>query len=163
MKKRWLAAALVLVLTGCGRQETFETVTDVPDVPVVAQAAKIQVSLPPEAAAPAVQSDAGRLYLCGDYEIAIQTLASGDLDATIRSLCGYGRDALTVLETKQEGVRRYSFVWTAMAEQGEQVGRAAILDDGAHHYALTVLCDAEAAGKHSAALQDLFSSFRIAP
>ena len=163
MKKRWFAVLFALVLTGCGSRETFETVSDVQDAPVVAQAAKIQVSLPPEAAAPAVQSDAGRLYLCGDYEIAIQTLTAGDLDATIRSLCGYGREALTVLETQREGIPCYSFVWTAMGEQGEQVGRAAVLDDGTHHYALTVLCDAETAGKHGPAWQDLFSSFRIAP
>lgn len=163
LKKLWLAMAFALLLGGCGSQETFETVSDVQDAPVAAQAAKIQVQLPPEAAAPAVQSDAGRLYLCGDYEIALQTMESGDLDATVRSLCGYGREDVTVLETEQEGIRRYSFVWATLGEQGQQVGRAAILDDGTHHYTLSVLCNADTAGEHSLAWQEMFSSFRIAP
>jgi hypothetical protein len=162
MKKLMILLLLAaLLLTGCGSSETFETVSDEWASPVSVQASQIRVTLPPEAAAPAVESDAGRIYLCEDYEITVQTLSAGDVDATVRSVCGYGREDLTLLETMSDGVKRYEFVWTSVGETGDRVGRAAILDDGSHHYVLTVLGDAKSAGNHTAVWQEMFGSFNI--
>ena len=75
--KIWVVLlALALCLTGCGSQQTMETVADEWVVPVMAQPKQITVKLPGEAAMPAAESDSGRLYLCQDYEIALQTLDS---------------------------------------------------------------------------------------
>ena len=65
------------------------------------------------------------------YEIMVETMASGDLNTTIRALCGYDKELLTIFETRQEDGDRYDFVWTTTGEKGDRLGRAVILDDGA--------------------------------
>jgi hypothetical protein len=95
-----------LLLCGCAPEETFETVTDVAVMMPLAQPREIRVSLPGEAAMPAVESDSGRLYLCEDYEICIQTLEGGDLSTTIQTVTGYDKEALTVMERLQDDLDR---------------------------------------------------------
>ena len=55
-----------------------------------------------------------------EYEILVETMASGDLDATLRSLTGYTADRLTVIRTQQNDADRYDFVWTAAGEVRER-------------------------------------------
>ena len=153
--------AVSVLLAGCGAEETFETVSDVYAAPVSVQTKEISVSLPMEAAAPAVEGDSGRIYLCEDYEITVQTMDAGNLDASVRSVCGYGRDDLTIMETASDQLKRYEFVWASVGETGDRVGRAAILNDGIHHYVLSVLGDEESAEEHSAVWQDMFRSFSV--
>ena len=142
--KIWVVLlALALCLTGCGSQQTMETVADEWVVPVMAQPKQITVKLPGEAAMPAAESDSGRLYLCQDYEIALQTLDSGDLDATLRSVTGYGREDLTVLETLRSDLPCYEFTWTCAGELGDRIGQGILMDDGNYHYVMTALWDAE--------------------
>ena len=87
--KRWMALlALALALGGCGSSEVMETVGDEYVVAAMAAPRQIQVQLPGEAALPAMENDSARLYLCRDYEIALQTLTGGDLDETLRSVTG---------------------------------------------------------------------------
>ena len=105
--------------------------------------------------------DSGRIYLCKDYEIIIQTLEAGDLDETIRTLSGYDRDSLTVMKTRVEGADRYDFVWATAGENGERLGRAVILDDGNYHYTMTVLKDAEATKKTQVVWRTVFESFSL--
>ena len=93
-----------------------------------------------------------------DYEIIQETLASGNLNATIETLCGYSKDQLTVLQTRQDDLDRYEFVWTTAGERGELLGRAVILDDGDYHYCMTVLRDAE---ESIVVWQDVFASFAL--
>jgi hypothetical protein len=88
----------------------------------------------------------------------LETMASGDLDATIRSLTGYGSDRLTVIRTGYHDTDRYDFVWSAAGESGERLGRGAILDDGTYHYCLSVLRDPE---ESLIVWQDVFSSFSL--
>ena len=76
MKKILLFVLLPLLLTGCGGEETLETVADEMVLPVMALPGEILVELPGEAAMPAMESDTGRMYLASDYEIYIQTLES---------------------------------------------------------------------------------------
>lgn len=161
--KIWIAIlALALTLCGCGSQEVLETVADEQIVPVMAQPRQITVKLPGEAALPAVESDSGRLYLCQDYEIALQTLSGGDLDATLRSVTGYGREELTVMETLRSSMPCYEFTWTCAGETGDRIGQGIILDDGNYHYVMTALWDAEKTENLQIVWSEIFSSYDLA-
>lgn len=162
MKKCVLLALLALLLTGCRAEETMETISDEIIQPVMAQPGQISVSLPGEAVTPAVESDSGRVYLCRDYEVYLQTLEGGDLNATIQTVTGYEKDALTVMETEQDGAKRYDFVWASAGENGDRLGRGVILDDGNYHYVMTILRDADSAATTQIVWDDVFRSFTLA-
>ena len=157
--KRWLCCLLpVLLLCGCGAEETLETVADEWMVPAMAQPREVALRLPEDLAMPVLEEDDRKMYLGEDYEIMVETLESGSLDATLRSLTGYPADRLTVIRTSQNDVDRYDFVWTAAGEQGERLGRGAILDDGDYHYCLSVLRDGD---ERNVVWQDVFASFSL--
>ena len=160
--KKWLViAVLALGLSGCGSEEVMETVADEWVVPVMAQPMQIEVSLPGEAAMPVSETDSGRLYLCQDYEFALQTLSSGDLDATLRSVTGYGKEELTVLETLRSQMPCYEFTWTCAGETGDRIGQGILMDDGNYHYVMTALWDAEKTETMQLSWSEVFSSFDV--
>lgn len=162
MKKCWLILVLAVFLTGCGAQETFETVSDIYDAPAMAQMRQLEIALPKEAAVPSMENeDAGKIYLCNGYTLTVQTLAGGDLDRTMRQLTGFGREQLTVMETQVEGIDRYACVWSAAGEGGDQIGRAVILDDGSYHYAVTVMADSASAGELAEIWQEILKSAKL--
>lgn len=162
MKKCMMVLLLPLLLTGCGAQETIETVAD-PMVEMIApKPAEISVRLPDGAVAPVLDSDAEQVYTAEDYEIIIETLSAGDLDATIQKICGYDRENLTVMETQQGDVKRYEFVWTSIGELGSRLGQGVILDDGNYHYCLSVLRDAQTRRNTQIVWSDVFESFTLA-
>ena len=90
-----------------------------------------------------MESDTGRLYFGNGYEVMVQTLAGGDLDATIREITGFSKEDITLVQTSREEPKRWEFAWAAAGEGGERVGRGVILEDGAYHYCLSVLQDAD--------------------
>ena len=149
-----------LLLGGCGAEETLETVADEWVEPVLAPAREIRVSLPEEVA-PVAEDTSGALYIASDYEIHIQTLAGGDLDETIRSISGYDRESLTVIATEPQGLKRYDLVWTAAGEGGDRIGRAVIMDDGTHHYTMTVLREADSVETDQVVWRTVFESFTL--
>lgn len=161
MKKILLFVLLPLLLTGCSGEETLESVADEMVLPVMALPGEILVELPGEAAMPAMESDTGRMYLASDYEIYIQTLEAGDLAKTVKTLSGYEKADLTVMETGTEDLRRYEFVWTSMGEDGQRLGRAVVLDDGNYHYTMTVLRDADTTENTQIVWSDVFRSFNL--
>lgn len=162
MKKILLTiAAAALLLSGCAAEETFETISDHIVQPVLAEMRQISVVLPAEAASPTVESDSGRIYLCQDYEISIQTLESGDLRSTVSVLSGYDMEALTVMATQKGDVDCYRFVWASAGENGDRVGQAMILDDGSYHYCLSVLGDADTAQQNQLSWEEMFGSFSL--
>ena len=157
--KRWIGICLLAgLLCGCGAEQTMETVQDEWMVPAMAQPREISVRLPEELWAPALEQDDRRLFMGQGYEILLETLDSGDLNATVRTLSGYETEQLTVLETRQGDADRYDFVWTTAGERGDRLGRAAILDDGTYHYCLSVLRDA---GETQIVWRDVFGSFEL--
>ena len=83
-----------LLLSGCGAQETMETVADVWAEPVMVTQRNLRLELPEGAASPVSDSGGGQWYDCDGFEVGVQTLSAGDLDATLRNLTGFGRDAL---------------------------------------------------------------------
>ena len=158
MKKFIWMVLLTALLTGCTAEETLETVSDEWVVPVMAQPREMSVRLPEDTVAPVLEQDGRRLYMGRDYEIMLETLSSGDLSATIRSLCGYEQDQLTVLETRQGDYSRYDFVWTMAGETGDRLGRAVILDDGEYHYCMSAIRDQ---GDTQIPWRDVFGSFSL--
>lgn len=163
MKKLWVIPLLALLLVGCGKKRTFETVADVPDTPVISAVQRIQIHLPPELSAPALQgAETGTLYLCDDYSVTVQTMAAGDLQRTIREVSGMDKDSLQIIETRQGDTRRYQWVWTANGENGAQVGRGCVLDDGAYHYVLTAMADENKAEQVQPKWKEIFTSFTLA-
>ena len=161
MKKTVSVLLISLLLAGCAAEDTFETVADEILQSAAAPMAEILLTLPEEAAAPVAQGETGTLYQCEGYEIALLTLVSGDLDATLRSTTGYGRENLTVIETRLGKIKRYDLVWSCLGEQGDQIGRACVLDDGNYHYVLSVLGEADRAGEFAEVWEELFSSYAL--
>ena len=141
MKKLWILPLLILVLSGCSAQETLEIVSDIYAVPVSANASRLELTLPEEAAQPVMESDSGSLYLCEDYAVTVQTMEAGDVAHTLQSVTGFDREDLTVMQTERDGVKRYECAWTAVGEGTDQICRTVILDNGCSHYAVTVMAD----------------------
>ena len=160
--KKYVLVLLMILLTGCGAEETAETVSDEIILPAMAQPRYISVQLPGETALPVIENDHGRIYVCNDYEIVLQTLEAGDLEKTIRELSGHREADLTVMETLADGLSRYEFVWAAAGEGGDRTGRGVILDDGAYHYCMSVLCDTVPDKKSQVCWEDVFASFCLA-
>ena len=162
VKKIAMALMLALLLSGCGAEETLETVADdIPLQPVMAEPAEISVRLPDNAVSPVLESDTEQVYLSEDYEIAIETRSSGNIGGTITALTGFAPEQLTIMHTKQESADRYEFVWVSAGENGDRLGRAVVLDDGSYHYCMSVLRDAENQKKSQVVWSDVFSSFSL--
>ena len=161
MKKLWLVAAIALTLTGCAKPENFETMSDQYEIPESVQAQQTNMLLDRESVSLGWENNEDKIYICDDFCVMVQTFSAGDLDATIRSVTGYGKEKLTVMERTTDGITRYECVWTSAGEGGEQVGRMLVLDDGTHHYALSVMAAAEKAGQLTETWQLLFDSFSI--
>ena len=162
MKKLCLLLVCGLLLSGCTAAETFETLADVYGEQELVQPREVLLQIPEKAAAQAIQSDKGTLYLCDGYEVTLQTMSAGDLNRTMRSLTGFDSDALTMIETGLTEAARYECVWTAAGEGGDMIGRAVVLDDGAYHYCVTVMASAEEAGTLRETWQTLLDSFSLA-
>lgn len=160
MRKVWCFAVLACLLAGCGAEETFETVAD-DLVFQQAQPRQIQVTLPEDTVLPVMETDAGQLYICRDFEVSVQTLAGGDLSATIRTLCGFDADDVEVLETTNDGFTQYDFVWSSAGETGDQVGRASILGDGVYHYCVTAMAPEKTAQQYREIWNGMFETFTI--
>ena len=161
MKKAIALLSLLMLLTGCGAAETYETMADEIIQSVMAQPREISMQLPEEALLPAMESDSGTLYICKDYDVTVQTLESGDLEETIRQVSGYSPDELTIMQTMSGELTQYEFVWTTTTDSGEQVGRAMILDDGNYHYVLTTMADADIVSEYQEIWNGLFESFGL--
>ncbi len=131
----------VFLLSGCAAEDTFETVSDEILAPVIAQPREISVQLPKDAAMPVLESDSQQIYVCDGYEIVIEKRISGDLEGTVQSLCGYSSKELTLMQTQQQGLDRYEFVWVSTGETGDRLGRAVVLDAGDYHYCMSILRD----------------------
>lgn len=159
--KKWMLWMIVpLFLTGCGAEETFETIADEQVLSVMATPKQIVVDLPEDAVAPVLESEGEQIYLCDGYDILIEVRPAGNLSETVRDLSGYEKEDLTVMETQWQEVSRYEFVWASAGENGDRLGRAVILDDGDYHYCMSVLRDAD--GKDSQIVwNQVFSSFDL--
>lgn len=162
MKKFILVLFCSFLMTGCQATQTFETLGPVQHQADVAPAmAEVQLSLPETADTAVFQEQGNTLYHCEGYTLMVQTYASGDMTATIKSLSGFSPERLTVLETAAEEHKRYDWVWTATGEGGDVLCRAAVLDDGNYHYCITAMAPAQQAGELTEEWNTLFRSFNL--
>ena len=163
MKKMIILGLLAVLLTGCGGEKSYETVTDGFIEPPQGTKMEIMLQLPDEAAEQTAGMDgSSRVYFCQDYILTLQTLQGGDLQNTVQQTSGFLPEALSIIETEQNGVKRYNFVFTCLGENGNEVARCAILDDGSYHYVLTAMADETVAGKlGEGAWNTIFQSFRL--
>ena len=161
MKRIIVILMMLLMLTGCAGESTYETVNDELELLPTPEMQQTVVELPPEAASPTIESGSERLYMCGNYDIRVQTMESGDLEATVKAVSGFDMDSLTVIQTMRDGRDCYEFVWACADEDGQQVGRATILDDGNYHYVLSVMGDADHAWENYPVWLSMFQSFSL--
>lgn len=162
LKKCLIFAAMLCMLTGCGAKETLETLTDDYIQSVSAPVWQMVLDVPQDASVTVLQDEeSGKLYLCDGYTVTVQTMASGDLQKALQSLTGYQKEELTLMQTLQDGAKRYECVWAAAGEGEDQVGRACLLDDGNYIYAVTAMAGESKAGELTAVWQGLFDSFRL--
>jgi len=161
MKKVFAMVILCAMLAGCGEVPVMETVAD--GLPPVEQAEVrgIILELPEEAASVVWESEEGKYYQCNGYDLLLQTFPAGDLAATVRNVSGYDKSQLTLIASHPQNLKRYDFVWTTMSQEGQMVGRSAIVDDGNYHYALTVLSPADRVLQLEEAWENLFQSFSL--
>lgn len=153
---------LALLLSGCARAETYETVTDEAAQSILAQPREIFFDLAQEPVLPAMESDSGTLYLCGDFDVVVHTCQSGDMQNTVREVCGFLPEELTVIRIEEVDVDRYEFVWTSATDLGQEIGRATVLDDGNYHYILSATVDAELIEEYQEIWNGIFESFHLA-
>ena len=151
-----------LLLSGCGGKPVLETVADELVQPVMKAEYCPIFTLPKEAAVTTMESaDAGTLYFCDGYTVTLRTLPAGDLNKTIYDATGFSGENLTLVKTDSEGFDRVQCAWSTASEEGEQVGRLTLLDDGVSHHVLTCMTSAEDASKLSSQVQQLMDSFRL--
>lgn len=161
MKKCWIWLSVFLLLSGCGNQEVFEQMDDVYQA-AAPQAAVVSLEIPEDAAVPAIGSGPNHaIYFCDGYTMTVQTLIGGDLNRTLKELTGFPQEMLTVLQTRDGELRRYEGTWTCVGEGGDQVGRLVLLDDGAYHYAVTVIAPAELISQLRLTWDTLFDSVTL--
>ncbi len=162
MKKILVAILLMSLLSGCKAPEPFETMTDLYYTPETPQPAKISVWLPENTVSEVLKNeDSGTIYLCDGYSVALQTMAAGDLDATLQAVTGYSADSLRGISWKQGTLGRYECAWASAGESGEQISRTVVLDDGTHHYAVTVTGPAPEAAAMAATWKTIMDSVAL--
>lgn len=162
MRRFWLCTVMAtLLLSGCAAQP-LETVSD--DFTLMAEvpAREILLELPSEAVLPVMQREDGeKLYLCDGYELRLQTLPSGNLDGALRTITGMTAKDLTVMQTIAGENTRYDCSWCTVGEEGELVGRTAILDDGNYYYCVSALALTEDAGQLRDKWKNVFSTITL--
>ena len=158
MRKLWWLPLMIMLLAGCTGEQSYETVSDQLEVPVVSVRYSVSLDLPEEAADPVMDTGSEKLYECEDYTLTLQTMDGGDLEKTFRAVTGMGADALTVLQTQRNEMPCYQCAWTTAGEDGQRICRALILDDGNMHHAVTVMADHTLAGQLTEQWEAIFRS-----
>lgn len=156
-----LCLAVAMLLCGCATP-ALETVSDVYVTQPPAEMKTICLALPEDAAEAVMEGGAGtRLYLCDGYELRLQTLDARSLDEALQTVTGYGEDRLTVMKTRDGAYDRYDCVWSAAGEEGELVGRTAVLSDGSYYYCVSALADSGSAYGLSEVWQEILDSVTV--
>ena len=102
-----------------------------------------------------------RFYFCKDFTLWLQTMPAGDLGKTLQTVSGYPRENISLVELTLGNLKRYECVWASAGEQGDQISRAVILDDGDFHYVLIMQAGAEYAFDLQQTWNDVASSFSL--
>lgn len=158
LRKWMLLLVLCSVLWGCAAAPTFETLG--PDIHEPFISLKEASAIIPSDAEMFSGQD-GTLWVCNGFDLHMQTLPGGDVNATVQTMSGFSSQDLTVMTSASDAITCYEWVWTAMSDEGELICRGAILDDGAYHYCLTATAPAEKGSSLSQQWNAIFSSFTV--
>lgn len=162
MKRIMILMLCACLLAGCKSPEAYETMTDLYYIPETPEPAQITLWLPETGALSVLENqENGKLYLCDGYSVAVQTMAAGDMDATLSAATGYSREQLHGIGWQRDGVARYECAWASVGETGDQIGRTIVLDDGAYHYVVTVMGQADLAGSLAQTWADITDSVAL--
>jgi hypothetical protein len=163
--RKWLVGLFLLLsamLCSCTNAEDFEVISDTVVDFQMQEPAKVKLKIPDDAAL-SVMGSGDRLSYEGDhYQIIVQTLSSGDLDETLQIITGYSKKHLNPMKLTEENYNKYLCAWSAVSEEGEIVGRCAVLDDGRYHYCLSVLVGAQISGEMREEIDALFANYSLA-
>ena len=160
MKKAWLILVICIFLCGCAPAE-LETMNDTDAVGVMAEPVEMKISFPEDATVLTMGNALSRYYFCKGYDVAVEITESGNLDATLKTITGYGKEELDMVETKRNGVACYEAVWTTVGEAGDCVGRLLVLDDNNYHYCVSAFSSAQNVASHADAWNNLFASVSL--
>lgn len=153
---------VAIVMCGCQGQRDYETLSDAyvqPDAPAMGD---VTLLLPTSAEVVTLESaENGKLWLCEEYWVCLQTWQSGDLEKTLHALTGRHAEDLELIKLEGEQGKRYECVWLSTGENGDQINRAVILDDGNYHYALTLHTAAETAGELTPQWKNITATFAV--
>jgi hypothetical protein len=162
MKQIVLLLLCACFLAGCKSPQAYETMTDLYYEPEVPAPAQVKLWLPETGALNVLENEeTGTLYLCDGYSVTVQTMAAGDMNATLCAATGYDQAQLHGIGWVRNGVERYECAWTSAGETGDQIGRTVVLDDGAYHYVVTVMGQAELAGSLAETWADITDSVAL--
>lgn len=147
-------------LSACSRSTPFETMGSVSQQSNADLKQQIVVALP-NGASICEENEQEKVYMCDGYTLSVQTMMGGDLNRTLKAITGFPKEELKIIETFENGTKKYSCVWTSAGEQELQVGRSCILDDGFYHYAVTVMAGESKTGKLQSTWENLLGSCRL--
>ncbi len=154
--------SVVLLLCGCQWQQDYETMADSYIQPEVPAMGEVTLLLPTGAEVVTVENEqSGKLWLCEDYWVCLETSESGDLEETLHTLTGHDKAQLRPICLEKGQMKRYECVWLSAGENGDQINRAVILDDGNYHYALTLHTAAETAGELAQQWKNITATFAV--
>lgn len=161
-----LCLGFCLGMWGCRSQENvvWETVSDNLESPVasVTPPYSMTFGVPEDAQlVEAFSGDSQQVYQQeeGKYEIVAQTLTADSLDSLLQELTGFSKDELDLVETTAFSMPRYDLAWCAADDEGQQVSRATILDDGVYYYVLCATAREDAVCR--AELEEVFQSLGL--
>lgn len=138
MKKLCVILLLALALAGCASID-YEYVSDNGTIPALPNTRHTLINLPATVAEPTFAGEDGScVYVCPEYEIHQQVLPGGDIPKTFLTVTGKSPEDLTVLQTMQQGYKRYDCMFAASGEGEQNLCRLTVLDDGYYHYILCI-------------------------
>ena len=150
MKKGIVWIMLMLLLTGCSSETTYETIGNVweESEPTAVQGT-MDFALPEGARMEVLEENGSKYYSVGNWEIWTQVYPSGNIRSTIELVTGLEPDMPTVVRQQVEDMTCHETAWSTTGEDGMKAARTAVLDDGNYHYCISVMVpesDAEEVG-----------------
>ncbi len=162
-----ILAGLLVMLFGCGVEDAgvWEYVTDGQEQ-VFSVAPKYDIALAVPAGAELVEAFSGEGYQFyagedGDLTITTQILQAETPELLLKELTGQAAEKLTVITTWQDDFLRYDVSWVCAGEEGLQVCRGVVLDDGSHYYAVTTAAPEAQAQGCSQQIAECLSGVRL--
>lgn len=156
----WIA--MVGVLCGCAAEPVYETIADSwEQTAPAASPGKMEVPLPEGAEMEVMEALGDSYYRVGNWELWTKVLTGGDVQKSFEALSALDVRGLTVLERDRGDLRCYETTWAVTSEEGGQVVRAGILDDGNYHYCICLSAPEDEAGDAGQVFSEVFQAVRI--